>query len=335
MLEKYVRPGQIVVGSDSHTSHSGALGCFAFGIGTTDVFNAWITKDVRVRVPQSVKVVVSGKKPANVTAKDILLEILRHPYVKKGGMGDKVFEFCGEAIDALSIDERATMTNMAPEIGAFTGIIATASANGTPDARAVEFLMTRRGMTRAQAEQICAPCFSDPGAEYVNVIQMDASQLRPMVAQPPDPSKGVFVDELPAVKIDIAYGGSCTGAKNEDMDMYAAVFRRALAQGQRVAPNVQCFIQFGSQETREYAARQGYVDIFRAVGAQIIEPSCGACINAGPGASRSKEQVTISSQNRNFPGRSGEGQVYLASPYTVAASALAGRIVAAELGDGS
>lgn len=332
LLEKYALPGQVIVGSDSHTPHSGALGCFAFGIGTTDVFNAWITKDVRVCVPKSVKVVVRGEKPANVTAKDILLELLRHPYVAKGGMADQVFEFCGEVIDALSIDERATMTNMAPEIGAFTGIVATASANGQPDAKAVEFLMARRGMSRVEAERMCAPWFSDPDTEYVKVIEIDASQLRPMVAQPSDPGKGIFIDELPGeVKINIAYGGSCTGAKNEDMDMYAAVFRRALAQGKRVAPGVQCYIQFGSQQTREYAARQGYIEIFRAVGAHIIEPSCGACINAGPGASKSKDEVTISSQNRNFPGRSGPGQVYLASPYTVAASAIAGRIVAAGL----
>ena len=113
--------------------------------------------------------------------------------------------------------------------------------------------------------------------------------------------------------------------------MYAAVFQRALNEGKHIAPGVQCYIQFGSQSTRDYAARKGYIELFRAVGAQIIEPSCGACINAGPGASKTKDEVTISSQNRNFPGRSGPGQVYLASPYTVAASAIAGKIVAADL----
>jgi 3-isopropylmalate/(R)-2-methylmalate dehydratase large subunit len=111
------------------------------------------------------------------------------------------------------------------------------------------------------------------------------------------------------------------------MDMYAQVFREALEQGRRVHPEVRCFIQFGSQEAREYSLRQGYIDIFRQVGAQIIEPSCGACINAGPGVSTLKEQVTISAINRNFPGRSGPGQMYLASPLTVAASAIAGKIV--------
>ncbi len=331
VLENYALPGQVIVGSDSHTPHSGAIGCLAFGIGTTDVFNAWITKDVRVHVPESVKIVVRGSKPANVTAKDIILEVLRHPYVKNGDALAKVIEYSGEAIDALSIDERATMTNMAAEIGGFTGIVATASTVGVPNARAVEFLMARRGMSRAEAERGCASWFSDPGAEYAKVIEIDANALRPIVAKPGDPGNGVFIDELPAVAITSAYGGSCTAGKNEDMDMYAAVFGRALASGKHIAPTVQCFIQFGSQSTRDYCEQKGYIELFRAVGAQIIEPSCGACINAGPGVSKSKDEVTISSQNRNFPGRSGPGQVYLASPYTVAASAIAGKIVAAEL----
>lgn len=138
----------------------------------------------------------------------------------------------------------------------------------------------------------------------------------------------MFVDELKGpVKVDIAYGGSCTAGKKEDMDMYARVFRDALARNQRVHPDTQCFIQFGSQEVRQYCEAQGYIDVFNRVGAHIIEPSCGACINAGPGVSTLKTQVVISAQNRNFPGRSGPGQMYLASPYTVAASAIAGQIV--------
>lgn len=321
ILEGYALPGRVVVGSDSHTPHSGAIGCIAFGIGTTDVFNAWITKDVRLRVPSTVKIVVRGRKPKNVTAKDIILEILRTPYVKNGEALGKVIEYSGEAVEALSIDERATMTNMAAEIGGFTGIVA-------PDQRVVDFLIERRGMKRADAERTCQGWFSDPGAEYAQAIEIDASQLRPMVALPGDPGNGVFIDALNGeVQIDIAYGGSCTAGKNEDMDMYARVFQEALREGKHVAPHVRCYIQFGSQETRDYAEAKGYTRIFKEVGAQIIEPSCGACINAGPGASTRKDEVSVSSQNRNFPGRSGPGQVYLASPYTVAASAIAGRIV--------
>lgn len=320
MLQSYVLPGQIIVGSDSHTTHSGAVGCIAFGIGTTDVFNAWITQDVRVKVPPSVKIVVHGRKPDSLTAKDFMLEILRHPYVKNGEAIGSIVEYTGEAVAALSIDERATMTNMAAEVGAFTGIVAA-------DEKTVEYLIAQRGMSRAEAERLCAGRYSDPDAEYARVIEIDASAMRPLVALPGDPGNGVAIDELTEpVKIDIAYGGSCTGGKAEDMDLYAQVFREALGQGHRVADSVQCFIQFGSQEVREYSVARGYLEIFEKVGAQVIEPSCGACISAGPGVSTRPDQITISAINRNFPGRSGPGQMYLASPLTVAASAIAGRI---------
>jgi 3-isopropylmalate/(R)-2-methylmalate dehydratase large subunit len=149
-----------------------------------------------------------------------------------------------------------------------------------------------------------------------------------MVATPGDPGNGKYVRELNTpVPVELAYGGTCTAGKNEDMDMYAAVLADALKQGQRVADSVKFYIQFGSQETRNYCLRKGYLDIFRMAGAQVIEPSCGACINAGPGVTTRPEQVVISAQNRNFPGRSGPGQMYLASPLTVAASAVAGYIV--------
>ena len=124
VLESYALPGQLIVGSDSHTPHSGAIGCVAFGIGTTDVFNSWITKDIRVRVPESVKVVIRGRKHPNVTAKDFILALLRMDYIKSGKALAKVIEYSGEAIEELSVDERATMTNMAAEIGGFTGIVA-------------------------------------------------------------------------------------------------------------------------------------------------------------------------------------------------------------------
>ncbi|GBC84245.1 3-isopropylmalate dehydratase large subunit [bacterium HR11] len=320
MLETYALPGQVVVGTDSHTTHIGAIGCFAFGIGTTDIFNAWITKDVRVRVPETVLVRIEGSKPRGVTAKDIVLAILRHPFVKSGQAIGKVIEFDGEAVRAMSVDERATLTNMTAEIGGFTGIVA-------PDEKTVEFLVERRGMARSEAERLCEGLFSDPGAEYAEVLTFRADELRPLVARPGDPGNGIFIDELPGeVQVDIAYGGSCTGGKAEDMDMYALVLYEALEQGRRVHPRVRFYIQFGSQEVRRYCERRGYLKIFEAAGAILLEPSCGACINAGPGASTSPDQVTISAQNRNFPGRSGPGQVYLASPLTVAASAVAGRV---------
>ena len=321
ILEAHAEPGQVIIGSDSHTPHAGAVGCIAFGVGTTAIFNSWITSDVRVEVPQSFKVVVRGEKPPNITAKDFMLEILRHPYIKSGEAIGQIIEYAGEAVEALSVDERATMTNMAAEVGAFTGIIA-------PDERTVEYLVAQRGMSIASARALCAGLASDPDASYVKVIEIDASTLRPMLALPGDPGNGLYVDELPGeVRIDIAYAGSCTAGKKEDMDMYARVFAEALERGEHVAEHVRCFIQCGSREVFEYCQARGYDRIFAEVGATFVEPSCGACINAGPGVSRTKEEVTISAINRNFPGRSGPGQLYLASPYTVAASAIAGRIV--------
>ena len=177
VLESYALPGQLVVGSDSHTPHSGAIGCVAFGIGTTDVFNSWITKDVRVRVPESVKIVIRGKKHANVSAKDFILKILSLDYVRSGKALAKVIEYSGEAIAELSVDERATMTNMAAEIGGFTGIVA-------PDQKAVEFLVERRGMNRAQAEKMIEGLQSDPGR---TVRARDRTRCRRNYADDCDP----------------------------------------------------------------------------------------------------------------------------------------------------
>ncbi len=321
VLESYALPGQLIVGSDSHTPHSGAIGCVAFGIGTTDVFNSWITKDVRVRVPESVKVIVRGKKHPNVTAKDFILKILSLDYVRTGKALAKVIEYSGEAIQELSVDERATMTNMAAEIGGFTGIVA-------PDKKAVEFLVQRRGMNSSDTQRMMEGLHSDPDAEYAHVIEIDAAEITPMIAAPGDPGNGKYIRELNTlIPVELAYGGTCTAGKNEDMDMYARVLAEAMQHGKRVADSVQFYIQFGSQETRDYCVSKGYLDIFKRAGAHVIEPSCGACINAGPGVSTRADQVVISAQNRNFPGRSGPGQMYLASPLTVAASAVAGYIV--------
>jgi homoaconitase/3-isopropylmalate dehydratase large subunit/3-isopropylmalate dehydratase small subunit len=333
ILEEYAEPGMLIIGSDSHTPHAGAIGSVAFGVGTTAIFNSWITKDVRVQVPRSFKVVVHGTPPKNVTAKDYMLEILRHPYIRDGHAIGQIIEYAGPAVEALSIDERATMTNMAAEVGAFTGIVA-------PDRKAVEYLVEERGLERERAERLIEGLGSDPGAEYVKVIEIDASEIRPMVALPGDPGNGRYISELEdevgggePVRIDIAYAGSCTAGKKEDMDMYAAVFREAHeGRGLRVHPDVRCYIQCGSIEVREYCREKGYLDLFETVGAEFIEPGCGACINAGPGVTGSPEEVSVSSQNRNFPGRSGPGQLYLASPYSVAASAVAGRITEWEPG---
>ncbi|SVB63318.1 uncharacterized protein METZ01_LOCUS216172, partial [marine metagenome] len=330
ILEEYAEPGMLIIGSDSHTPHAGAIGCMAFGVGTTAIFNSWITKDVRAQVPESFKVVISGTPGLNVTAKDYMLEILRTPYVREGHAIGKVIEYAGPVVEALSVDERATMTNMAAEVGAFTGIVAA-------DKKTVEFLSYDRGMDRTEAERLTLGMTSDPDAEYVKTIEIDASTIEPMAALPGDPGNGVLISQLSddPVRIDIAYAGSCTAGKKDDMDMYAKVFREAFEDhGLSVHPDVQCYIQCGSTEVREFCRDRGYLDLFANVGASFIEPGCGACINAGPGITRTEQEVSVSSQNRNFPGRSGPGQLYLVSPYSVAASAVAGYVTQWEPGKG-
>ncbi|HYE41117.1 MAG TPA: aconitase family protein, partial [Ramlibacter sp.] len=317
MAERYALPGQLVAGTDSHTPHSGALGCVAFGVGTTDMANAFVTGAVRLTMPQVLKVELQGVLPPGVAAKDVVLHLLRLPGIRSGGGVGKVFEFAGPALATLSIDERATLTNMTAELGGLTGIVA-------PDAETVRFLRERRGLDF----RIEPWMRSDEGAAYSEVIAVDCGALSPMVARPGDPGNGVPLCELhERVKVDIAYGGSCTAGKREDFDRYHAVLAWGLARGLRVPPHVKLYLQYGTTAVRDYCEERGYDRTFAAAGARMLQPSCGACANCGPGSSTDVAQVTVSAINRNFPGRSGPGQVWLASPATVMASALAGELV--------
>ena len=316
MAEHYVLPGQVLVGTDSHTPHSGALGCVAFGVGTTDMANAFVTGAVRVTWPESIRVDLQGQLPAGVTAKDLVLHLLALPFIRKGGGMGKVFEFTGEGVAQLSTDERATLTNMTAELGGLTGIVA-------PDAETLRFLRERRGV-HAQIEDWM---HSDAGAPYAHTLALDLATLSPMVARPGDPGQGLALAALhEPVRIDMAYGGSCTAGKREDFDHYHAVLAWALAQGLRIPPHVQVFLQYGTTAVRDYCVARGYDKTFEALGVRILQPSCGSCANCGPGSSTNASQVTVSAINRNVPGRPGPGQVWLASPPTVMASALAGRL---------
>ena len=322
VVEDLALPGQIVIGTDSHTCMAGVLGCFAFGVGSTDMANAWYTKDIRIKVPETVRYVLKGKKRSDVAAKDVMLHILASDYMKSSKGIGKVLEFAGEDLKNWPMDERATLTNMAVEAGGTTGII-------EPDEVTLDYIVRTRGLDAEEVRK--GFTYSDPDAEYAAVFEIDLDAIRPMVATPGDPRNGIPIDELKEeVRIDAAYGGSCTGGKMADMDMYAEVLERALEQGKRVAAGVHLYIQFGSQKIKQYARQKGYIEIFQRAGAELIDPSCGACINAGPGASPNAETVTVSAQNRNFPGRSGPGKLYLASPYVVAASAIAGKIIEPE-----
>ena len=319
VVEDLALPGQIVIGTDSHTCMAGVLGCFAFGVGSTDMANAWFAKDIRIKVPETVRYVLKGRKRADVSAKDVMLVILASDYMKTSKGIGKVLEFSGDDLKNWPMDERATLTNMSVEAGGTTGII-------EPDELTLDYIVKTRGLDPEEVRK--GFMFSDPDAEYAAVFEIDLDEIRPMVALPGDPRNGIPINELAEeVKIDAAYGGSCTGGKMADMDMYAEVLENALAQGKRVAPGVHLYLQFGSQKIKQYARSKGYIEVFERAGAELIDPSCGACINAGPGASPSAETVTVSAQNRNFPGRSGPGKLYLASPYVVAASAIAGKIV--------
>ena len=320
VVEDLALPGQVVIGTDSHTCMAGVLGCFAFGVGSTDMANAWYTKDIRIRVPETVRYVLKGTKRNDVAAKDVMLHILSTEYMKSSKGIGKVLEFAGDDLKNWPMDERATLTNMAVEAGGTTGII-------EPDEVTLEYIVRTRDLDAVEVRQ--GFTYSDPDAEYAAVFEINLDEITPMVATPGDPRNGIPIDELiEEVRIDAAYGGSCTGGKMADMDMYAEVLQHALAEGKHVAEGVHLYIQFGSQKIKQYARERGYIEIFKRAGAELIDPSCGACINAGPGASPSAETVTVSAQNRNFPGRSGPGKLYLASPYVVAASAIAGKIVA-------
>src|SRR5438105_8621266 len=223
VVEDLALPGQIVIGTDSHTCMAGVLGCFAFGVGSTDMANAWYTKDIRIRVPETVRFVLRGRKRDDVSAKDVMLKILATDYMKEGKGIGQVLEFAGEGLSDWPIDERATLTNMAVEAGGTTGII-------EPDDVTLEYLVRMRGLEAVEISKGFLQ--SDEDAEYAARFEIDLSEIRPMVATPGDPRNGVSISDLnEEVKIDTAYGGSCTGSKMADMDMYAAVLRRAAAAG--------------------------------------------------------------------------------------------------------
>ena len=320
IAEHYALPGQLIAGTDSHTPHSGALGCVAYGVGTTDMANAFATGAVRMTIAPVLRVELDGKLRPGVAAKDVVLHLLALPDIRAGGAVGQVFEFAGPVIRAMSTDDRATLTNMTAELGGLTGIV-------EPDVETVRFLAERRGVDFT----IDGWMRSDDGAAYSRVMRIDCADVAPMVAAPGDPGNGIAVDALPEpVAIDIAYGGSCTAGKRDDFDRYHEVLAWGLAHGFTVPSRVSLFLQYGTTAVRDYCIDRGFDKVFAAAGARILQPSCGACANCGPGSSTERTQVTISAINRNFPGRSGPGSVWLGSPATVMASALAGHICSFE-----
>ena len=330
--EKMIEPGDFIQATDSHTCMGGSLNSLAYGVGSTEYAALVYSGLTFIETPASIRFELTGALRPGVTAKDVMLFILKE-YAKPGKTLDLVMEFGGPGLSSLSPDERATMANMATECSAKAGVF-------EGDESTVDWIVAHRpGIDPVRLRsQIVAP---DPGAEYKGGVHtVDLSAIEPMVATPgdaakgisSDPTNGALIKDIGDVRIDIAYGGSCTAGKEEDLDMYARVMSGALAAGRRVAPSVNFFIQFGSESVEAYATAKGYLDVFAKTGVKVIKPGCGACIGCGPGISENKQQVTVSAINRNYQNRSGPGALYLASPLTVAASAVMGKIVAYEDG---
>ena len=305
-----VLPGDLVVGADSHTDTSGALGALAIGVGSTDLAAIMALGEVWLRVPPTLKFVYSGKLNKWVGGKDLILYTISLIGVE--GANYRVMEFTGEAIRSLSMDNRFTMCNMAIEAGAKTGII-------EPDEITLEYL-------RERAVRPYQVYKSDPDASYEKIIEIEVSKIEPQVAFPHLPEKSKPISKVGEVKIDQAVIGSCTNGRIEDLRIAAQILK-----GQQVHPEVRLIIIPATPEVYREALREGLLEIFTSAGAAVSTPTCGPCLGGHMGVLAAGEKA-ISTTNRNFVGRMGhpQSEVYLASPAVAAASALAGRIVSPE-----
>jgi 3-isopropylmalate dehydratase small subunit len=286
--EGLLEPDILLIGTDSHTCTYGAYGALAIGVGTTDLTEVMASGRIWLKVPESIRVELTGKLPRGVHAKDLILHILNR--VTMNGFTDAVVEFTGPALEHLSDDDRSTIANMVVEGGGTCGLFPV-------------------GAVRA-----------DEDAAFRSTLSYDLTELVPYVAPPFKPDNGIPVADLDETAIDVAWIGSCTGGKLEDLAAAAEVL-----VGQKVAPGVRLIVSPATLKTMEKAGEKGYLRTFLDAGGQVVQPSCGACLGMGPGTLKDGE-VGVFASNRNFKGRAGTGAVYLASPATVAASAVEGRI---------
>lgn len=300
----HIRPGMLCVGGDSHSPTGGAFGAYMFGIGSTEMLGVVVSGEIWLRVPETIQMWWDGRLPAGVTAKDMMLHMLAR-FGMNGGRYQAV-EFCGPAVQALSMQERMTLSNMSAELGAQAGLIA-------PDATTSAFL------AEAGAPAIdTAPWFTDEGAGLTR-HRFDASQLEPYVAAPHSPANAHGVSRYLGTAIDVAYIGACTGAKLDDLRAAAEVLR-----GHKVAIGVRLIVAPASLQDQERARDEGVLQALLDAGAELFPTACGAC--SGYGDPMGDDITVISTTARNFKGRMGSptAQVYLGSPYTVAAAALRG-----------
>ncbi|MFN2389415.1 MAG: 3-isopropylmalate dehydratase large subunit [Actinomycetota bacterium] len=310
--EALVLPGQVVIGADSHSCTYGALGCFSTGVGSTDLAAVMATGQIWLRVPESMRISYRGRPGPWIVGKDLILTVIAE--IGDDGAHYMAMEHTGDGLRHLSMDSRLTLTNMAIEAGAKSGIIA-------PDDVTRAYVEGRQADTgRRRPFEVLA---SDPGASYARTIEIDVSAIDPMVARPSLPSRAVPVSEVAGVKVDQVFLGSCTNARIEDLRLAAHVL------GERaIASTVRMMVVPATQRVWRQANDEGLLDRFAAAGAAVSTPTCGACLGAhmgvlGPG------EVCLSTSNRNYIGRMGDptAQVYLANPAVAMATALAGEIV--------
>lgn len=303
----HLRPGLFAVGGDSHSPTGGAFGAYMFGIGATEMLGVVVTGELWVQVPHTLRMRFDGEMPPWLTAKDLMLMLIGR-FGMNGGRYQAV-EYAGEAVQAMSMAERMTLCNMTAELGGQTGLVA-------PDRTTVQWL-AEHGAPGVDA----APWFTDPDAPVLEDHGFDVCRIAPQVALPHSPALARPIDEVEPVPVHVAYVGACTGAKLDDLRAAARVLR-----GQHVAAGVQLMVAPASVRDQQAAEREGVLQALLDAGAQLLPSSCGAC--AGYGSQIPAGATVISTTARNFRGRMGaaDAQVYLGSPYTVAASALRGRV---------
>ena len=308
MVEKgHVLPSELVVGADSHTCTYGCVGSFATGIGSTEMAGVFATGTIWLKVPSSIRIVVDGKFQKSVTPKDLILHVIGE--VGADGANYMAVEFTGSAISGISMSGRMTICNMTVEMGAKTGLI-------NPDKVTLEYVKI---VTNKPFKVLT----SDPGATYEKTVEVNLDKLMPQVACPHSVDNVKPVKDVEGTKIDQAFIGSCTNGRLEDLELAARFL-----DGRKVARDVRLIVIPASQEVYMQALQRGLFEVFVKAGGFVCNPTCGACFGGHMGLLTAGE-VCVSTSNRNFVGRMGspEAQIYLASPATVAASAVAGMIV--------
>jgi 3-isopropylmalate/(R)-2-methylmalate dehydratase large subunit len=302
--EALVMPGDVYVGGDSHTNTTGALGAFACGLGHTDIAYVLLNGNIWFKVPETYYFKINGKLPDHVMAKDLILKIIGD--IGTDGGAYRTMQFGGSGVDEMSVESRLTLCNMTTEAGAKNGIV-------EPDQKVIDYL-TSRGATNVNSVN------GDSDAEYAKVFEYEISEMEPVVAKPFSPDNITVVREAPSVELDKSYIGSCTGAKYEDLEAVAKILK-----GRKV--KIRTEILPAAISIYQRALENGLLKIFLDAGVTVGPPTCGACCGAHMGV-LAKDEICISTTNRNFPGRMGhiESQTYLSSPLVAAASAVTGKI---------